>query len=464
MFRILIFWIAFIPVLQGQVTFRIISLPTNSPPGAPIYLAGTFNNWNPANPDYMLNSIINGDSSITLPVQGAIECKFTRGSWATVEGNASGNVIPNRQYNVQPYDTLLISILSWEDLGPGGGGNSTALPSVSLMDADFFMPQLNRNRRIWIRLPENYASSPDTRYRVVYMQDGQNLFNNLLAFNGEWGIDESMRDLELAGDPGAIIVGIDNGGALREAEYSPWANPTYGGGEGDEYTDFIRNTLKPYIDINYRTKPEAEHTAIMGSSLGGLISLYAAAKYPETFGKAGAFSPSFWFNINDLPAWLQTLSLPESLRVYFVAGTLEWNGIMTDIYQVSGIMDEQGVEGVNLRVVGKTDGAHDEWFWRREFPETYKWLFSSALNTNEIQMTENCRIYPNPANSDLNLCSLSGENFVYRVSAINGREILPLNSASTCTTIDVGSWPAGIYFVWAGKSGEALRPIRFVRP
>ena len=462
MFRILIFWIGFLPALQAQVTFRIVSLPANSPPGAPIYLAGSFNDWNPANPDYMLSTIINGDSSITLPVQGAIQCKFTRGSWATVEGNASGNVIPNRQYTVQPFDTLLISILSWEDLGPAGTG--TALPSVTLMDADFFMPQLNRSRRIWVRLPENYASSPDTRYRVVYMQDGQNLFDDLLAYNGEWGIDESMRDLELAGDPGAIIVGIDNGGGLRDAEYSLWANSTYGGGDGDEYIDFIRNTLKPYIDLNYRTKPEAEHTAIMGSSLGGLISFCAAAKYPETFGKAGALSPSFWFNINELPAWLQTLSLPEWLRIYFVAGTLEWNGIMTDIYQMREIVDEQGVTGSNLRVEGKADGAHGEWFWRREFPDAYKWLFSSALSTNEIQLAESYRIYPNPSNAVLNLFSSSNEKFDYRVSSIDGREILPLNSALTSATIGVGSWPSGIYLVWVGKIGDALRPIRFLRP
>lgn len=459
--RILIFWIGFIPALYGQVTFRITSLPSNTPPGAPIYLAGSFNDWNPASPDYKLSSVINGDLYITLPVEGAIKCKFTRGSWKTVEGNDKGTFLPDRQFTVKPFDTLRISILSWEDLGPGG--TSTALPAVKLMNAGFFMPELNRNRRIWIRLPENYASSPETRYRVIYMQDGQNLFDDLLSYSGEWGIDESMRDLELAGDPGAIIVGIDNGGGLRDAEYSAWPNATYGGGEGDEYTDFMRNTLKPYIDINYRTKPEAEHTAVMGSSLGGLISFYAAAKYPETFGRAGAFSPSFWFNINELPAWLQTLTLPESLRVYFVAGTLEWNGIMTDIGQVKNIMDERGVADYNLMVAGKTDGAHAEWFWRREFPGAYKWLFSTVVNTNELQKAESYRIYPNPSDSDLKLYGSPGEDFVYRVSTIDGREILPLTTASTSATIDVVSWPAGIYLVWAGKRGEVLRAMRFVR-
>lgn len=114
--RILIFWIGFLPALYGQVTFRIVSLPSNTPPGAPIYLAGSFNDWNPASQAYKLSSVINGDLYITLPVQGAIQCKFTRGSWATVEGNAKGKVIPDRQFTVKPFDTLRISILSWEDL------------------------------------------------------------------------------------------------------------------------------------------------------------------------------------------------------------------------------------------------------------------------------------------------------------------------------------------------------------
>jgi enterochelin esterase-like enzyme len=461
MIRLLVFCLGLMTALHGQVTFRIVNLPSNTPQGAPIYIAGSFNNWNEANPDYLLDSLIDGDRTITLPIQGSITCKFTRGTWVAVEGNSQGSYLPNRQFTVQPLDTLLISILSWEDLGVVGSP-STALPSVSLMDASFFIPQLNRSRKIWVRLPENYASATETRYRVVYMQDGQNMFDDALAFNGEWGIDESMRDLELAGDPGAIIVGIENGGFSREAEYSAWANPTYGGGDGDEYVDFMRNTLKPHIDANYRTKPEAEHTAIMGSSLGGLISFYGGVKYPETFGRIGAFSPSFWFNINELPAWLQTRSLPEWLRVYSVAGTLEWDGIMTDIYQAHNILDERGVENYNLKVQGETDGSHAEWFWKREFPDAYTWLFSNTLNTDKVDNSRSYKLFPNPSNSQLNLSSSKQDSFVYRVSAIDGREMIPLNHASSNTSIDIGSWPAGLYLVWAGKAGEVLRPFRFI--
>ena len=128
------------------------------------------------------------------------------------------------------------------------------------------------------------------------MHDSQNLFDNYYSFAGEWGIDETLNSLFNAGDYGCIVVGVDNGGVERINEYSPWVNASYGGGDGDKYARFIVETLKPYIDQNYRTSPEREKTGIMGSSMGGLISFYIGLKYQEVFSKIGIFSPSFWFS------------------------------------------------------------------------------------------------------------------------------------------------------------------------
>ena len=449
-------------LLSAQVTFRVVSLPSNTPANASLFIAGSFNGWDENSPSHQLNTFINGDPSITLPLNGQITCKFTRGSWTAVEGNANGGFLPDRQYTVAPLDTIEVSILSWEDLG-GNSSGGTALPSVSVLSESFFMPQLNRNRRIWICLPTDYATQPTKRYRTVYMHDGQNLFNNALAFAGEWGIDEAMRDLQLNGDPGAIVIGIENGGATRIAEYTPWSNPQYGGGDGEAYTDFIRNTLKPYIDANYRTKPEAAHTAIAGSSLGGLISLYAAAKYPETFGKAGVFSPAFWINRDSLQQWLSSQNLPASLRVYFVAGTTESGSMMNDINQVRNTLAASGVANTNLRVLGEADGAHSEWFWRREFPDAYLWLFAEATSF-EATAVSGFQAFPNPADSGLSLCSTGSPDFVYSVSSIDGRNVISLQKAQQCANIDVSLWSPGVYLIWVGQTESELRPLRIVRP
>jgi predicted alpha/beta superfamily hydrolase len=152
---------------------------------------------------------------------------------------------------------------------------STASKNVSIIDTAFYMPQLNRYRRIWIYLPYNYNSTKQ-QYPVVYLQDGQNIFDKATSFIDEWGVDECVDTLIQKGTKASIIVAIDNGGEQRMNEYNPYVHEKYGGGEGDKYVDFLTNTLKPYIDKNYRTLKDAANTTIAGSSMGALISYYAA--------------------------------------------------------------------------------------------------------------------------------------------------------------------------------------------
>lgn len=453
--------------LNAQVVFRIISLPSNTPANASFFLAGDFNTWNPASTAHQFNTTINGDPALILDLNGSISCKLTRGSWATVEGNASGTFLPNRQYTVSSGDTVLIGVQSWEDLGTGGGsGSGTALLSVSVMSESFFMPQLNRSRRIWICLPEDYQTQPNKRYRTVYLQDGQNLFNDDLSFAGEWGIDESMRDLFLAGDSGAIIIGIENGGANRLNEYSPWVNPNYGGGEGDEYADFLKNTLKPYIDANYRTKPEPAHSAIGGSSMGALISLYAAGRYPETFGKVAVFSPAFWFTYEPLLNWINGLSLPASMRVYFVAGTNESTSMVAHMQQVKSSLTGAGVADSNLLLVAKTDGAHSEWFWKREYPAAYTWLFSQSNSPLELPVYDfnNTRLFPNPAQEQVMVCGEFNQPVTFEILDVQGRLKRKGNFSSDCEQLPTWDLPSGLYLLRFTEGDKPVgRPIRFVK-
>lgn len=369
--------------LAAQWHIILTEIPSQTPANASIYIAGSFNQWNPGNPAYQLQKDDQGRWQITLNLNpGTYQFKFTRGSWATVEGNADGKVISNRTYTYAGgARTIELKVAGWEDLG--GTSPSTASPQVSVLSENFPVPQLNTSRRIWLYLPKDYHTSQKT-YPVIYMHDGQNLFDKSTSFLNEWRVDESLDSLYNLGDYGCIVVGIDNGGASRLAEYTPWPNPQYGGGKGDVYLRFITESLKPYIDSLYRTKKETRFTAIAGSSLGGLISHYAGLVYPETFGKIGSLSSSFWFSPK-IYSEVASRGVGEESAYYLSTGTSESSGQVFDVQRMADSLRLAGLSEEDLRVAIIPGGKHEEALWAREFPVMYQWFWegedlSSAEN------------------------------------------------------------------------------------
>jgi len=228
-------------------------------------------------------------------------------------------------------------------------------------------PQLDANKKIWIYLPEGYAANSG-KYPVLYMHDGQNLFDSATAFAGEWRIDEQLDNLEAK----TIVVGIEHVGDKRIDELTPYNNEKYGGGQADKYLDFVVNTLKPYVDSHYHTKIDKENTAIMGSSVGGLVSFYAVLKYPKVFGKSGIFSPSFWFN----NAIYDDTIIAEHIdaRLYFMAGDHESTEMIADFDRMLEILNtKMNNKKIHKKIVH--NGRHNEELWAKEFSEAYKWLF-----------------------------------------------------------------------------------------
>ena len=445
--------------LHAQLTLRVVSVPSNTPVDATLYVAGNFQGWDPGNPAYQLTPDNDDTWSITFtPTPGALEFKFTRGDWSSVEGNANGGFRPNRTFH---YDgnpaTLELDILSWEDLG--GTGTSTAAPNVLLLDQDFFMPQLDRSRRIWIYLPPDYESS-QKYYPVIYMHDGQNLFDQQTSFAGEWKVDESLNELFVQGDYGAIVVGIENGGALRTDEYAPWYNTTYdAGGEGAQYMDFIVQTLKPFVDTNYRTLTEREYTCLFGSSLGALISHYGLIQHQDVFGKAGVFSPAFWFN-PEIFNHSETTPKTAPMKIYMLAGTNEGNGsVMADVNQMEATLLNNNFSPNEINTAFHTDGEHSEWYWAREFPQAYLWLFD-GLNISAASQTQaaSIRIYPNPADTMLFLDNMpSPKKPRYRLYSLDGH--LVKKEKLKGNTIDVSSLQPGCYILQI----QAKRKFIFTR-
>jgi alpha-glucosidase len=250
----------------------------------------------------------------------------------------------------------------------------TATENVKIISEKFEIPQLKTTRRIWIYLPKDYETS-HKRYDVMYLQDAQNLFDDATSYAGEWQIDETLNKIFEKTGKSLIVVGIDNGGEKRIEELSPYKNAKYGGGNGDNYVKFIVETLKPYIDKNYRTKPQRKFTTIGGSSLGSLISVYAAVKYPETFGKVLAFSSAFWFNAKELNEFILSSKVNlKHQKYYFIQGKHEDEDMEEQTKSVIENLKSKNVKSKNIFLKIDEDGKHNELYWRREFEAAVLWL------------------------------------------------------------------------------------------
>ena len=250
----------------------------------------------------------------------------------------------------------------------------TATENVKIISEKFEIPQLKTTRRIWIYLPKDYETS-HKKYEVMYLQDAQNLFDDATSYAGEWQVDETLNKIFEKTGKSLIVVGIDNGGEKRIEELSPYKNAKYGGGNGDNYVKFIVETLKPFIDKNYRTKPQRKFTTIGGSSLGSLISVYAAVKYPETFGKVLAFSSAFWFNAKDLNEFISSSKVNlKQQKYYFIQGKHEDEDMEEQTNRVIENLKSKNVKPKNIFLKIDEDGKHNEMYWRREFEGAVLWL------------------------------------------------------------------------------------------
>lgn len=429
----------------AQVTFIIESLPANTPEEDYVYIGGTLNGWNPGDENFKLEKNTDGKFQIVLEEQAEgtlIEFKFTRGDWGTVEKDENGQEMGDRQFTYGNNETINFSIATWADGGSGGGG-STAAENVSILSEDFYMPQLDRNRRIWIYLPPDYNQS-QMSYPVLYMHDGQNLFDSFTSFSGEWEVDETLNDLAQQGKQVPIVIGIDNGGGHRLDEYSTWVNSQYGGGEGQEYMEFIVETLKPFVDENYRTLPNKETTGIMGSSLGGLISQYGIFQHSDVFDKAGLFSPSYWYS-DSVWAFTEENANPQSQRIYQLVGALEGEDMVNDMETMHNNLISYGFSESQLFSKVVPNQGHNEAFWRSEFEEAYLWLFSDFANSvSELNVDLSKIVYPNPAKDFLflNLEQVDSVS-IYNVKG----ELVSASENVEKQPIQINDLSPGLYFV-----------------
>lgn len=343
----------------------------------PVYIAGTFNDWKVADERFRFQEIEAGRFQFTFPsdIEKPLifEYKYVRGGWSEVEVDEFGNKTKNRKIN-HPVGKINDFVPRWRKNGITY--KAKFLPKIKTINNRFEIPQLNSHRKVSILLPYNYEKT-NCNYPVFYMQDGQNLFDKNAPF-GTWGIDKKLAVLAERGLGDVIIVGVDHGNDKRINEYTP-ANELpigIGHGEGTKYLDFMANTLKPYIDKNFRTFPDAANTAFGGSSMGGLISHYAALYHSNTFSKVMIFSPSFWI-YPDVYDETEKFTPNRNTRFYLFGGAKEGSNMVENLFEIRNILQYKQKEKlpIDLKMVIDPNGTHTESRWGEEFPRAITWLF-----------------------------------------------------------------------------------------
>ncbi len=270
---------------------------------------------------------------------------------------------PSRPPNVSPWSSYPLA---------GTGADD----QVSLrVYRNLLSPQLRNYRDLLVAMPPGHAAS-GRRYPVLYLQDGQNLFDPATSFAGDWGLIGTMASLA-AGGLEVICVGIPNMGPRRRYEYGPFRDRMHGGGGGDRYLAFVTETVKPLVDASFPTLPGREATVIGGSSLGGLISLYGLYRYPEVFAAAAALSPALWFAEG---AFLRYVGgeRPRDVpgRIYLDIGMEEGDEAVADVRALRAALRDAGArEGEALSYREDPGAAHEEGAWGRRLHDAIPFLF-----------------------------------------------------------------------------------------
>ena len=370
-----------------MLTFRV-RVPEYTPPDAKLYIAGNIPALGPWDPGKVeLGRIGDGLYAITLvlPVGTDLRFKFKRGTWESVEKGPRFEEIADRTHIVVGDESVQIDVANWRDFS-AGPDRGTITGDVEILN-DFEATRLGNRRPIIVLLPPGYRDETDRRYPVLYMHDGQNLFDASTSFIGvEWGVDEAtVRLIEEGQVEPLIIVGIYNT-SNRAYEYTPAGDSTTGEGGGAElYADFIINDLKPFIDENYRTKPDRANTGVMGSSLGGVCSLYLGWEHRDVFSRIGAMSTSYGWANQDIVRRIKARAPAGGTRIWMDMGTAEdgrdrdGDGV-SDIIELHRVVRDTLVGygmklGRDLKYVEDEGAVHNEHAWASRFPRALTFLF-----------------------------------------------------------------------------------------
>jgi predicted alpha/beta superfamily hydrolase len=353
-----------------------IILTTEDEDERPVFIAGNFNNWVTQDKSFKMERVAFGLYHFTFPPNfkypQELQYKFTRGDWSEVEIDQYGNRTENR-ITLQTKGIKKEHVAKWRrNWLPF---KSNFLPKVHLISEEFEIPQLNKTRKVWALLPYDYDNSSE-HYPVMYLQDAQSLFNENAPY-GNWEIDKKLAVMAEYNIGKIIVIAVEHAEKERVLEYNV-GNTVLGMGQGKKYIRFLADTLKPFVDENFRTKPEREFTGIGGSSMGGLVSMFSGLLYPEVYSKLMIFSPSLWV-IQKLNFNFLELNDPEQTKIYLYAGGDESTTMIDHVKSFKEKIQTHEVysQKTKVQLSINEEGKHNEKYWSDEFPKAVEWLFFS---------------------------------------------------------------------------------------
>lgn len=357
--------------------------------GDPLFITGSFNDWHPAT--WQIGTVPAVGEICTVQLnglkEGFCEFKLTRGAWDKVACSEKGRLGEPYEFWISEDREFEVTIAGWRDDFP----LSTASPQVRLLDEAFFMPTLNVHKKIWIYLPQSYSFSDD-RYPVIYMHDGQHLFDEAIAPGRkgpiEWCVDETIDNSVHE----AIVVAIAHADSPEERikEYFFRPSERFPQPKGKAYLDDIGITLKPYIDSRFRTLPDKRHTAMVGSSVGGLLTLYAGIYYSDVFGTLGVFSPSVWLDERRIFDDMSNMAPHRAFQDqhYYLYGGGRENRAKPGggkVDMVKDVMDAIGVMGNSIKpqtsMKINPKGKHGALYWQEAFADFFEWWMVELQKT-----------------------------------------------------------------------------------
>ena len=355
----------------AKITFRI-KAPVVASDEQPVYIAGNHPALGDWQPDRVaLQKVAEGrwELGLEFPKAMQLEFKLTRGSWASEEVVKSGEVKGNRLHEVQEDQVLNVKVNNWRDIL---FRSKKGIVGQVRYHRNVRSPLLKHKRDLIVWLPPSYDKLPQKRYPVLYMHDGQNLFDPATAFAGvDWRMDETATRLIKSGKiQEIIIVGLYN----TPARLDEYADTVI----GRNYMRFLAEEAKPFIDKAYRTLPTRENTAAMGSSMGGLISLYLVFSFPEIFAKAGCLSSSlFWHDHAVFDFISSQASVPKNVKIYIDHGGAGDEGkYAPDFRRLRDLLIEKGCRpGIDLEYYFDKRGDHSERSWARRVKQPLRFLF-----------------------------------------------------------------------------------------
>lgn len=383
---------------------RPLEVPTvrfvvrTNPVSGTLYLTGNFNDWEPGERAFAFERTVELPNSVlwSLDIERGhlgpppIEFKFTRGTWDSVETDGAFEQVPNRvitpaQLENWPDEVIYVldfRVPAFEDQRVGAF--ATGPPSRSVVGRlerlELESEPLGNTRAVSVWLPPGYdaPANAELRYPVLYLQDGQNLFDGTRSFSGkEWRVDETCtRLIEEERIPPIVVVGIDNAGLARAPEYNPPEMNFPGGpGRGDRYVDFLVQELLPAVERRYRVAREPASRALGGSSFGANISLYAAMRAPDTFGALLLESPSVGHQ-GGVMLELVRGHASWPLRIAIGVGQAEPDRFVESVVELEQLLKERGLGPDELLLVISPDAGHDEQAWAERLPAELEFLYA----------------------------------------------------------------------------------------